>query len=157
MSVTRSLIMYCPTEFDLQKFADFLSKFMPSGTILYLVGPLGAGKTTFARGFLQGLGYLGKVKSPTYTLVEPYLIADQTVFHFDLYRIQDAKELWSIGFLDYFSDDAICLIEWPEKGAPLLPSADLACYIAFSGEGREIKVEASSLRGEKIMEQLKSS
>lgn len=149
--------MYCAAETELQKFANFLSKFILPGITIYLIGPLGVGKTTFTRGFLGGLGYLGKVKSPTYTLVEPYLVADQTVFHFDLYRINDAKELWAIGFLDYFSNEAICLIEWPEKGAPLLPPADLACYIAFSNEGREIKIEAISTRGEKIMEQLKSS
>jgi tRNA threonylcarbamoyladenosine biosynthesis protein TsaE len=119
--------------------------------IIFLHGPLGAGKTTLARGFLQGLGHYEKVKSPTYTLVEPYIVAGLNVFHFDFYRLQEAKELDHIGIQDYFLSAAICLIEWPEKGGPLLPPSDLSCHIAFKGHGRELRLEAHSEQGEKIL------
>jgi tRNA threonylcarbamoyladenosine biosynthesis protein TsaE len=122
-------------------------------TILFLEGPLGAGKTTLVRGFLHGLGYTAKVKSPTYTIVEPYEIAGKTIFHFDLYRLQSPKELEHIGIQEYFTPTSICLIEWPEKGIPLLPEADLACYIAFTETGREVRLQGLSSRGQAIVRQ----
>ena len=125
-----------------------------NGAIVFLYGPLGAGKTTFTRGFLRGLGYHAKVKSPTYTLVEPYDVNGTTVYHFDLYRLTDSEELEHIGIREYFKSDAICLIEWPDKGFPLLPVPDLACYIAFADEGREMRIEAQSIRGQEILKKL---
>ncbi len=123
--------------------------------VIFLYGELGAGKTTFSRGFLQGMGYTGHVKSPTYTLVEPYQLAKNLVYHFDFYRLKDPQELEYIGIQDYFVPHAICLIEWPEYGAGMLPVADLSCYMAFKATEREIKLVASSGRGKEILRRFK--
>ncbi|RDI41510.1 tRNA (adenosine(37)-N6)-threonylcarbamoyltransferase complex ATPase subunit type 1 TsaE [Aquicella lusitana] len=143
-----------PTEEDMLAFGSQFANAIESGAILFLYGPLGAGKTTLTRGFLRGLGFTEKVKSPTYTLVEQYEIAGHILFHFDFYRLEDARELEQIGIQEYFSPSSICLIEWPEKGVPLLPEPDLACYIAFAEEGREIKLVSYSDRGERILKKL---
>ena len=122
--------------------------------IITLQGDLGAGKTTLSRGILQGLGHQGAVKSPTYTLVEPYQLALGAVYHFDLYRLGDAEELEYMGFADYLADAGLCLIEWPEKGQGFLPEADIAVYISQSGEGRCVTLRAYSARGEQLTHQL---
>lgn len=131
--------------------ATALAKNIEQGTIIFLEGPLGAGKTTFARGFLRALGFNEKVKSPTYTLVESYQISGLVIFHFDFYRLLDVRELEQIGIHDYFSETAICLIEWAEKGKGVLPQPDLICYIDFLNDGREIKIEANTSRGKKLI------
>lgn len=141
-------------EHDMLSFGEKLARAVPRKTIIFLYGPLGAGKTTFTRGFLRGLGYKDKVKSPTYTLVEPYDAQGCTVFHFDFYRLHDASELEHIGIHDYFTQEAICLIEWPELGLPLLPKPDLACYIAVTEQGREVRLVAYSDIGERILSTL---
>ena len=102
---------------------DF-SKQLQSGQTVYLHGDLGAGKTTFVRGVLQGFGHMGKVKSPTYTLVEPYIVAGFNIYHFDLYRFNDEEEWEAAGFREYFNNESICLVEWPEKAGSLLPKPD---------------------------------
>jgi tRNA threonylcarbamoyladenosine biosynthesis protein TsaE len=122
--------------------------------IIYLYGELGAGKTSLARGFLQGLEYQDKVKSPTYTLVEPYFIKHYNVYHFDLYRLNDPQELEFIGVQDYFVPPSICLIEWPEHGKSILPPADLACYLETLPEGRELRMEALTPRGKAILKKM---
>lgn len=122
--------------------------------VIFLYGQLGAGKTTVARGFLHGLGYKGRVKSPTYTLVEPYELPTGTVFHFDLYRLHTPEELESIGIQDYFIPHTICLIEWPEHGKGLLPMPDLSCYISLHDNSREIKLMAQSAYGKTILQRL---
>lgn len=149
------LTQYLPDETEMLKLAAKLAVGMQGVGIIFLQGPLGAGKTTFSRGFLQGLGYAGKVKSPTYTIVEPYHLQDITVFHFDFYRIQDPHELELIGIRDYFHEQAICLIEWPECAGGLLPNPDLSCYIEIKSTGREIKIMANSERGQHILLRLK--
>ena len=136
-------------------FAAALGSVIRSGpAILFLHGQLGAGKTTLTRGIVQSLGYEGPVKSPTYTLVESYQFSQTSLFHFDLYRLQDPDELAFIGIHDYFHPKAICIIEWPERGDTWLPLPDLSCFIRLCENGRDITLTTSSKRGEAFLEQL---
>jgi tRNA threonylcarbamoyladenosine biosynthesis protein TsaE len=121
------------------------------GLIAYLHGGLGAGKTTLTRGFVRGMGHQGNVKSPTYTLVEPYDLGQWQVYHFDLYRLADAEELEYMGIRDYFNERCCCFIEWPEKGVGFLVNADLSINIAYSGLQRQLTLTAESPWGDKIL------
>lgn len=133
-----------------------LGRCLEIATVVYLGGDLGAGKTTFCRGVLHAYGHTGAVKSPTYTLVEPYELAAVTVYHFDLYRLGDPEELEYMGLRDYFSDDSIALIEWPERGAGVLPSPDIQVNIEQQGVGRRLVMQALSERGRRIVTQIKA-
>ena len=134
-----------------EAFGGQLAAACTGGLLVYLHGQLGAGKTTLVRGFLRASGHSGPVKSPTYTLVEPYSTARGNIYHLDLYRLADAEELEWIGIRDLFEDESICLVEWPERGAGILPEADVHVYLQAEGSGRQVRVEAASPRGEKLL------
>ena len=117
---------------------------LPTKCLVFLQGDLGAGKTTLVRGFLRAAGYKGAVKSPTYTLVEEYTVGSRKIFHFDLYRVVDHEELEWIGIRDYFDQDSICFIEWPDRGKGFLPESDRVIILKTQGLGRSLNIENGS-------------
>ena len=127
-------------EDEMLAFGATLARQVQAPCVICLAGDLGAGKTTLVRGFLRELGYQGTVKSPTYNIVESYELNDITIHHFDLYRLRDAEELEMMGFLDYFADNCICLIEWPEIAQHYLKQANIYCTIEICGDTRIVKV-----------------
>jgi tRNA threonylcarbamoyladenosine biosynthesis protein TsaE len=119
--------------------------------VVYLQGELGTGKTTLVRSLLRGLGHRGKVRSPTYTLVEPYPLDGLTVYHLDLYRIADPGELEWLGLRDLLGADTLLLVEWPERAAGLLPAPDLVIELEYrEGGGRELVLHAATERGRQL-------
>jgi tRNA threonylcarbamoyladenosine biosynthesis protein TsaE len=129
------------------------------GGLIFLEGDLGAGKTTFSRGLMRGFGYVGPVKSPTYTLVETYDVSTVqsmplTVCHFDLYRVADPEELEFMGIRDYLEGSHLCLMEWADKGSGFLPTPDLVLSIADINEGRQITWRSGTEKGQSWCQQL---
>jgi tRNA threonylcarbamoyladenosine biosynthesis protein TsaE len=141
------LEMHLSDEAATRAFGARLAQVIVPGLSLYLHGDLGSGKTTLARGLLRGLGYTGRVKSPTYALVEVYTVSRLDLYHFDFYRFRDSKEWRDAGFSEYFNNASVCLVEWPEKAAGLLPRADLDIVLEFAGDGRDLSVCAGTENG----------
>ncbi|MBE9564999.1 MAG: tRNA (adenosine(37)-N6)-threonylcarbamoyltransferase complex ATPase subunit type 1 TsaE [Proteobacteria bacterium] len=135
--------------------AKTVAKHLKTSFVMLLKGNLGVGKTTFARGFVQASGFDGVVKSPTYTLVEPYPISyDRMCYHFDLYRLSDPEELEFTGARDYFNETDVCLVEWPENAEGFLPRADWVCEFSHLDEGRNLLISSQTDKGEKLMLQV---
>lgn len=143
-----SLSLQFKDEADMLIWAKQAAPSMASGLLIHLNGDLGMGKTTLTRGFIQSLGHDGNVKSPTYTLVEPYELGSLRVYHFDLYRLADPEELEFMGVRDYFDGDSISFIEWPERGEGVLPDADLEFEITPWEQGRNIMITALTEQGQ---------
>jgi tRNA threonylcarbamoyladenosine biosynthesis protein TsaE len=135
-------------------YGQRLAKAINSKGLLTLSGNLGSGKTTLCRGLIQSYGHSGAVKSPTYTLVEPYEIGDKRIYHFDLYRMEDPEELEFIGLWDYLTQEALIIIEWPEKAFGVLPPADLAIQLEQQEKGRKITCSSNTSLGEAVLEKL---
>ncbi len=154
----KSLEFFLKNEAEQLALASRIAANTVAGTAIFLDGDLGTGKTTLVRGFLQSLGFSGNVKSPTYTLVEPYLIDNQQIYHFDLYRLGTPDELEYAGGRDYFDNDAICLIEWPEKAQGYLPVADLLCQLSYQNQageqGRQCIISANTDKGDALLQSL---
>ncbi|AYM88246.1 MULTISPECIES: tRNA (adenosine(37)-N6)-threonylcarbamoyltransferase complex ATPase subunit type 1 TsaE [Pseudoalteromonas] len=152
--MTRSFEAHLNDEIATVAMGNKVAAIIEQGAVIYLHGDLGAGKTTFTRGVVQGFGHTGKVKSPTYTLVEPYELTRANVYHFDLYRLGDPEELEYMGIRDYFSEQAICIVEWPEKGGEFIPVPDLDITLSYVGDERKIVINSASERGIAIVEKL---
>ena len=123
------------------------------GIVIFLEGDLGAGKTTLVRGLLRALGYTGKVKSPTFTMVELYAISRLNLYHFDFYRFKQAEEFIDAGFDEYFLGEGICLVEWPEKAGAYLPPADLCLRLSVIADGRRAELRCGSEKGRQCLTQ----
>lgn len=133
-----------------------LAEAVVNDCVIYLSGELGAGKTTLVRGFLHALGYQGSVKSPTYTLLEPYSFNAIELIHLDLYRLADPDELEFIGLRDLLTERTILLVEWPERGRGILPEPDIIVVLNYKGEGRLCRFATASKRGEAIVARFQS-
>ncbi len=153
-TVDAGAVLPLPDEAATVALAGRVARALDDGLVLYLHGPLGAGKTSFARALLTALGVGERVKSPTYSLVEGYLTRDRPAWHLDLYRIADPAELEWLG-LDALTDPAaLVLVEWPERGAGALPAADLELHLDYADTGRAASWRAFSARGRELLAQL---
>jgi tRNA threonylcarbamoyladenosine biosynthesis protein TsaE len=131
-----------------------LGRACAGGGVVYLAGDLGTGKTTLVRGMLRALGHAGPVRSPTFTLIEPYACGALRVYHLDLYRLGDPEEVEYLGLRDFLDPGVLCLVEWPERGAGHLPPADLEVRIAFAGQGRRVELLALTPSGARALDQV---
>ncbi len=158
----QKFIQVLPDDQATHSVGEKLAALAQAPLLITLSGPLGAGKTTLVRAFLRALGVQGAIKSPSYALVEPYKFSNFSVYHFDFYRFFDQNEWEDSGFRDFFEEQAICLVEWPDKAGGLLPRADLRIVLSYDMQnnanpalaGRQIEVSATSPRGEVLVNQM---
>lgn len=142
------------TEQATEAYGAKMAAGLKGGEVIFLDGDLGAGKTTFVRGVLRALGHAGAVKSPTYTLVEPYSFPSFSVYHFDLYRLKDPEELEFVGLRDYLSGNGVCIFEWPARGQGRLPSPDLSIAISAGADARHLDWTAHTESGKRLLRTL---
>ncbi len=140
-------------EAQLARLAERLARTLEAGGVIFLQGDLGAGKTTFARALLRGLGVVERIKSPTYSLIESYAVDGLRAHHLDLYRIADAGELEWLGLDDLMVDSSLLLVEWPERAAGALPGVDLLLQLSHRDDRRDLRASACSVRGEQMLAQ----
>ena len=145
------MIIPLKNETETKAIGEKVASCLKGSEIIYLKGDLGTGKTTLVRGALNKLGFTGSVKSPTYTIVEPYSIDNFIIYHFDLYRLNDPEEIESLGIRDYCDGQSICFFEWPEKGGNLLPNADVLLILSYHKEGRKAELIGQTEAGNKIL------
>ena len=124
-----------------------LAHVLAPGLQVWLQGNLGTGKTTLTRGLLRGLGHEGKVKSPTYTLIEPYVVSSLNLYHFDFYRFTSPDEYLDAGLDEYFAGEGVCIVEWPDKASPHLPSPDVEIVLRAGESGRDVAISANTEAG----------
>jgi tRNA threonylcarbamoyladenosine biosynthesis protein TsaE len=158
-----SIDLNLPDAAATERLGAALAAGVAPGRVLHLRGELGSGKTTLARGLLHGLGYPGRVKSPTYTLVEPYHLVEPNglsslhFYHFDFYRLRDASEWLSSGLAEYFNRDSFCVVEWPERAGPRLPAPDLEIRLEHADNARRAHLQAFTPAGEGWLSSLRFS
>lgn len=145
------MLINLPTEVITMGYAACLANCLQAPLVLTLSGDLGAGKTTFIRAMLRALGIHSAIKSPTFSLVESYHCPHWNLHHFDLYRIEEESELDFIGFSDYFTADAVCCVEWPEKAPRYLTFIDMQLTLNFKKAGRTLQLKALSPLGAKVL------
>ncbi|MCL2658046.1 MAG: tRNA (adenosine(37)-N6)-threonylcarbamoyltransferase complex ATPase subunit type 1 TsaE [Betaproteobacteria bacterium] len=131
-----------------------LAPVLETGLTIYLRGDLGAGKTTLVRGLLESLGHAGPVRSPTYTLIEPYVISKLNLYHFDFYRFTDPQEFLDAGLEEYFAGDGVCLVEWPEQADGFIPAADIEIHLEIQDAGRQATLIALNERGRRCLKRI---
>ena len=153
-----SISLYLNDAQATDKLGCQLAPHLKAGLVIFLEGDLGAGKTALTRALIHATGYVGHVKSPTYTLAEPYEIKLNgqviTLMHFDLYRMSSPDEFIEAGFRDAFNDSTICMIEWAEKGAGVLPQPDIVVQLQVEGVGRRAQLLALTDKGKSCIEQV---
>ena len=155
MSSFGSFTRFLPDEAATVAAGAKIGRALNTGCVVFLVGELGAGKTTFTRGALRALGHAGSVKSPTYTLCEPYDLADEAqLCHLDLYRLSNPEELEFLGIRDYVASGAILLIEWPSKGEGWLPAPDLQVALQATDTGRQLEISALTADGQDLLNRM---
>jgi tRNA threonylcarbamoyladenosine biosynthesis protein TsaE len=131
-----------------------LAPALAPGLVIHLQGDLGAGKTTLVRGLLRALGHAGNVKSPTYTLIEPYVVSRLDLYHFDFYRLSFPEEYLDAGLDEYFAGNGVCLVEWPDRAAPYVPRPDLEIALEMAGEARKASLRALTEAGRSCLSAL---
>ncbi len=144
--------IFLPDSEAMEAFGAQIAACTAGGEAIYLHGDLGAGKTTLVRGFMRALGHRGAVKSPTYTLVEPYELDGRRAYHFDLYRLGEPEELEYMGIRDYLDGESVLLVEWPQRGAGIMPVADLDIMIDYTEGGRTLSLSSQTPKGQSLLE-----
>lgn len=150
-----SWIWELPDEDVTADWSGRLADVLPGSLVVALAGDLGAGKTTLVRALLRSLGHLGPVPSPTYTLIETYDLGAHRIHHLDLYRLAEPEELEFIGLRDLLDEQAVLLVEWPQRGEGVLPGPDLTIQLSVAGTGRRLTLQAGSSRGERVGETIR--